>query len=354
MQKRKILFIDRDGTLIVEPQDHQIDSYAKLALQPDVIPALLKLQAANYELIMVTNQDGLGTSSFPEINFIGPQQLLMQLMESQGIRFTDIHICPHLTSDNCECRKPKLGLVLDYLRRGEIDLKNSYVIGDRETDMQLAKNMGIAGIFYGKEKTWPEIVEMLLHQDRYAKINRKTKETNINVEVNLDQTNPITVHTGLGFFDHMLEQLAKHGGFSLRLQVQGDLHIDEHHTIEDTALALGTALRQALGDKLGIARYGFLLPMDEALAQVAIDLSGRAYFVFDGNFTREKVGEFPTELVKHFFHSLADSLSANIHIKVQGENTHHMIESIFKAVGRALRMAVHKQGTELPTTKGVL
>lgn len=354
MQKRKILFLDRDGTLINEPADQQIDSFAKLSLEPHMISSLLQLKNAGYSLVMITNQDGLGTSSFPHENFMGPHNLLLEILKSQGIIFDDILICPHFQQDNCHCRKPKLGLVMDYLRKGELDFEKSYVIGDRESDMELAKNIGVIGIQYGKENLWPEIVRQLTQQDRYAKVNRVTKETNIVAEVNLDHPNPITIATGLGFFDHMLEQLAKHGGFSLVLQAKGDLHIDEHHTVEDVAITLGQALKKALGEKLGIARYGFLLPMDESLAQIAIDLSGRPYFVFEGNFDREKVGDLPTELVPHFFRSLAESLAATIHIKVQGENSHHMIESIYKGTGRALRLAFTKQGDELPSTKGIL
>lgn len=354
MSKRKILFIDRDGTLIHEPADEQIDSLHKFQLEPAVIPALLKLQEFGFTLVMVTNQDGLGTSSFPQEHFEPPQQLLLDILQSQGIHFEAIHVCPHFTKDNCECRKPKLGLVLDYLRTGNLDLEHSYVIGDRQTDIELAKNMGIAAISYGQEMGWSAIVDYLTTQPRRAIVQRKTKETDINCEVNLDNSDKIQITTGIGFFDHMLEQLAKHGGFSLQLQVKGDLHIDEHHTVEDTAIALGQALQQALGDKLGIARYGFLLAMDEALAHVAIDLSGRAYFVFEGDFKREKVGELATELVPHFFRSLAESLGATIHIKVTGDNAHHMIEAMFKGVGRALRMAIQKQGNELPSTKGML
>lgn len=354
MSKRKILFIDRDGTLIHEPVDQQVDSIEKFKLEAHVIPALLQLQQAGYELVMVTNQDGLGTVSFPHENFTPPHQLLLDVLQTQGIIFTSIKICPHTVADNCECRKPKIGLLLDYLKGGDLDLSLSCVIGDRETDMMLANNMGIRGIRYGQEIAWHDIASELLHQSRRAEINRITKETKINAKVDLDQSGIIKINTGIGFFDHMLEQLAKHGGFCLQLLVTGDLHIDEHHTVEDTALALGQALRQALGDKLGIERYGFILPMDEALAEIAIDLSGRHFFIFEGDFQRETVGGLATELVPHFFRSLAESLGAALHIKVRGENAHHMIESIFKGVGRTLRQAFTKQGTELPSTKGIL
>lgn len=354
MRKRKILFLDRDGTLITEPQDQQVDSIDKFKLEPGVIPALLKLKQAGYELVMVTNQDGLGTGSFPQVSFAIVQNLLLEIFHSQGIDFSAVLVCPHFSQDNCECRKPKLGLVLDYLRKGELDLEQSTVIGDRETDVLLAETMGIRALRYGNGKTWSDIADELILKTRHASVKRVTKETDILAAVDLDQSGSIEISTGIGFFDHMLEQLAKHGGFCLQLKVNGDLHIDEHHTVEDSALALGQALQQALGDKLGVARYGFLLPMDEALTQVAIDLSGRPFFVFEGEFAREKVGELPTELVPHFFRSLAESLGATINIKVQGDNAHHMIESIFKGVGRALRSAFSKQGHELPTTKGVL
>ncbi|QLH43250.1 MAG: bifunctional histidinol-phosphatase/imidazoleglycerol-phosphate dehydratase HisB [Coxiellaceae bacterium] len=354
MSKHKILFIDRDGTLIIEPPDQQIDSLEKLQLLPNVIPALRQLQQAGYRLVMVTNQDGLGTASFPEPSFTLPQTFLLNLFASQGIHFDAVHVCPHFAHDHCDCRKPKLGMLLNYLRESKFDPAHSYVIGDRDTDMQLANNLGVKAIKITAETDWLLIAHQLIAKDRSAYVQRKTNETDIQVGVNLDQTQPITITTGIGFFDHMLEQLAKHGGFSLQLQVAGDLHVDEHHTVEDTALALGQALRQALGDKLGIQRYGFCLPMDEAMANIALDLSGRPYFVFTGQFNREQVGGLATELVPHFFRSLAESLAATLHIQVQGENAHHMIESIFKAVGRALRQAFAKQGHELPSTKGAL
>lgn len=278
--------------------------------------------------------------------------MLIHIFASQGINFAATHICPHFANDDCQCRKPRMGLVTKYLR--EMDFEKSIVIGDRETDKELAENMGIKAILYNDTKDWLDIAREIVLQPRCAKIQRVTTETDVCVAVNLDQCRSIKIDTGLGFFDHMLEQLAKHGGFDLTLNVKGDLHIDEHHTVEDTALAIGEALRRALGDKKGITRYGFLLPMDEALATIAIDLSGRSFFVFEGKFEREKVGELPTELISHFFRSLSDSLQAAIHIKVTGENSHHMIESIFKGVGRTLRQAIHKQGDDMPSTKGVL
>ena len=351
---RKILFIDRDGTLIEEPADFQIDSLAKLKLVSDAIPALLRLQEAGYTFVMVSNQDGLGTQSFPEPTFREPHEFLRNLLTSQGIRFEAEFICPHFARDNCGCRKPKTGLLDEYLQTAAMDRENSYVIGDRDTDLELARNIGIQGLRIGAELGWRDIAARLTAPNRRATIERKTKETDICVSVNLDQESPIHVATGLGFFDHMLEQIAKHGGFSLELTCKGDLHIDEHHTVEDCALALGQALKSALGDKRGIHRYGFLLPMDEALAQVAIDLSGRPYFVFEGAFGRDSVGQLPTELVPHFFRSLAETLGAAVNIKVAGDNTHHMIEACFKGVGRTLRQAFRVTDTELPSTKGML
>lgn len=353
---RKILFIDRDGTLIEEPLDNQVDSVAKLHFMFGVMKALLEFKKAGYHFVMISNQDGLGSENFPEKNFREPHELMLRIFQSQGIEFEAIRICPHRPKDGCACRKPELGLVSDYMARQEIDVHHSYVIGDRITDMQLAQKMGIAGIQIGTEdnKSWDSIVQKILGKDRKFSCIRRTFETDVKVDINLDQPDPITINTGISFFDHMLEQLAKHAGFSLFLNVKGDLHIDEHHTIEDTGIVIGQVLYQALGDKRGVARYGFLLPMDESLAQVALDLSGRSHFEFNGQFSREKIGEFPTELVAHFFRSLAENLKASLHISVKGENTHHMIESIFKSVGRTLRQAITRTNLDLPSTKGVL
>jgi imidazoleglycerol-phosphate dehydratase / histidinol-phosphatase len=304
-------------------------------------------------LVMVTNQGGLGTESFPESEFREVQEFLLELLASQGAAFEAVFVCPLRAEAACSCRKPKTGLVQEFLREHPLDLTRSYVIGDRDADMELARNLGIEGIRVPDE-TWPQIARRLTITARTATIARKTKETDINVEVRLDAEVPIKISTGIGFFDHMLEQVAKHGGFSLQLSCSGDLHIDEHHTVEDCALALGQALKAALGDKHGIQRYGFMLPMDEALARVAIDLSGRPYFVFEGTFGRDQVGQLPTELVPHFFRSLAEALGAAINIKVSGENTHHMIEACFKGVGRALRQAIRVTDTQLPSTKGTL
>jgi imidazoleglycerol-phosphate dehydratase / histidinol-phosphatase len=351
----RVLFIDRDGTLIEEPADKQVDSLAKVRFIPGVFAALAQLRDRGYRLVMVTNQDGLGTASFARESFEGAQQFILDAFASQDIRFEAVFICPHFSTDGCECRKPKTGLVRDFLRTG-VDLAASAMIGDRDTDLEFARNLGIRGLRVRKdgpaEESWATVVRELT--SRTAQVHRKTRETDIDVGVNLDATAPIRITTGIGFFDHMLEQLAKHGGFSLQLTCRGDLQIDEHHTVEDCALALGEALRRALGAKVGIARYGFLLPMDEALAQAAIDLSGRAYAQFSGKFTREAVGGLPTELVPHFFRSLADSLGAAINVTVTGENTHHMIEGCFKSVGRALRQAFRRESDELPSTKGVL
>jgi imidazoleglycerol-phosphate dehydratase/histidinol-phosphatase len=352
--KKKYLFIDRDGTIISEPKDKQIDCLSKFKLEKDVVTSLQKLQQAGYELVMVSNQDGLGTASFPQSDFEPIQKLLLEILSSQGINFSDVLICPHFEQDNCLCRKPNIGLVLNYLKSGGMDLGNSYVIGDRQTDIMLAENMGIKHIFYDKNFNWQDIADSLLRKQRSAVIERNTNETQVKIALNLDKADPINIKTNIGFFDHMLEQLAKHGGFSLELCTDGDLHVDEHHTVEDTGIALGMAFREALGDKLGINRYGFLLPMDESSAKVSLDLGGRAYFVFDGQFPREVVGELSTEMVEHFFRSLSESLKATLHIEVYGKNTHHMVESMFKAVGRSLRQAVQRNGFELPTTKGIL
>jgi imidazoleglycerol-phosphate dehydratase/histidinol-phosphatase len=356
MKQQKFLFIDRDGTLIVEPEDQQIDSLDKLKLMPKVIPALLRFQAQGYQFVMVSNQDGLGTTSFPQADFEVAQQQMLDLFSSQGIIFENIHICPHFEKEGCECRKPKVGLVLDYLKSQVIDREKSYVVGDRLTDMALANNMGIQGILLGDEKWphWDALADSILNQSRKSVVHRKTKETDIYISVDLDNPSKQQIDTGIAFFDHMLAQLGQHGGFGLEAKVKGDLYIDDHHTVEDTALALGQALSQALGDKKGIGRYGFLLPMDESLAQVAIDICGRAYFEFTGTFPREKVGELSTECVPHFFRSLAQNLGASLHISITGENAHHMSEAVFKSVGRCLRQALQQVENGVPSTKGCL
>jgi len=358
MSGRHILFLDRDGTLNEETADEQIDSLEKVRLMPLVVPALLELKRAGFAFVMVTNQDGLGTPSFPKERFDLAHRHILELLGSQGIEFEAVFICPHFKREGCECRKPGIGMVREYLASNAIDTERSFMIGDRDTDMEFAANIGVEGIrirLQGSgDETWPAITARILAQARRAQVHRETKETRIDIDLDLSRDGPSTIATGLGFFDHMLEQIAKHGGFALELKCSGDLHIDEHHTIEDCALALGTALRQALGDKRGIARYGFLLPMDEAEAQIALDLSGRPFFVWEGRFNRERVGELPTELVPHFFRSLAETLGAALHISVRGENSHHMIESCFKGVGRALRQAIRVEGGDLPSTKGSL
>jgi imidazoleglycerol-phosphate dehydratase/histidinol-phosphatase len=354
----RILFIDRDGTLIEEPADEQVDSLAKLRLMPGVIPALLRLRDAGFRFVLVSNQEGLGTPAFPEASFREPQDYLRELLASQGIRFDAEFFCPHGADDGCACRKPRTGLLRGFLAARAIDREASCVIGDRDTDLELAANLGVAGLRVRRngsaDETWEAIAHRLTRPARTARVERRTRETTIEVCVDLDRTAPVRIGTGIRFFDHMLEQVARHGGFALELDCRGDLEVDEHHTVEDCALALGQALRRALGDKRGIARYGFLLPMDEARVQVTIDLSGRPYATFDGRFNREAIGGLPTELVPHFFRSFADSLGAALHLKVEGENTHHMVEACFKGVGRVLRQAVRLEGDELPSSKGVL
>jgi len=352
----KVLFIDRDGTLVEEPPDEQVDSLDKVRFMPGAFAALTELTRHGYRLVMVTNQDGLGTASFPRAAFDQPQEFILEAFRSQGIEFDAVFVCPHFKADGCRCRKPNIGLVEEYVRVTDIDLSASAVIGDRDTDLQFAANLGLRGVRVRRhgapEETWRAAVQTLMA--RRAQVGRRTRETDIDVRVCLDSPSPVCIATGIGFFDHMLEQLARHGGFALELACRGDLEIDEHHTVEDCALALGEALRRALGNKVGIARYGFLLPMDEARAQIAIDLSGRAFAQFSGRFDRESVGGLPTELVPHFFRSLAASLGAAVHVTVTGENSHHMIEACFKGVGRALRQALRRDSHELPSTKGVL
>jgi imidazoleglycerol-phosphate dehydratase/histidinol-phosphatase len=356
MRPAPILFIDRDGTLIEEPADEQVDRLDKVRLLPDVIAALNQLARAGYRFVMVSNQDGLGSTQYPREKFEQVQQFVLELFASQGVDFEQIYICPHFAHEQCACRKPRTGLVDDYLQRAPIDRERSAVVGDRDTDLEFARNLGLRGLRVRADgpaaQRWPAIAQALLA--RHAQLRRTTRETDIEAQVELDSAAASHIDTGIGFFDHMLEQLAKHAGFSLTLSCRGDLHIDEHHTVEDCALALGEALRRALGDKAGIGRYGFLLPMDEACAQVAIDLSGRPYCVFEGSFGREHIGALPTELVPHFFRSLAQSLGASLQLSVRGENTHHMIEACFKGVGRALRPALRRDGDELPSTKGTL
>ncbi len=376
--KQKLLFIDRDGTIILEPQDnYQIDKFEKLAFLPDAISALKYIaEQTDFNLVMITNQDGLGTKSFPEKTFWGPHQLMLSVLESEGVVFDAIYIDRTFAKDNAPTRKPNTGLLTEYFDKEKYDLENSYVIGDRLTDIQLAKNLGAKGILIGrstdktddnklnhkalqncialKTDSWKVIADYLCQPQRKIQLKRETNETKITVSLNLDGKGISKIKTGLGFFDHMLEQLAKHSGCDMEIQVKGDLHIDEHHTIEDTALALGEAFSLALGNKKGIQRYGFLLPMDDVLAQAAIDFSGRPWLVWKAKFTREKVGDMPTELFFHFWKSFSDAAKCNLNIKAEGDNEHHKIEAIFKSVAKSIKMAIKVEGNELPTTKGML
>jgi imidazoleglycerol-phosphate dehydratase / histidinol-phosphatase len=372
---QKVLFIDRDGTIIVEPPtDFQVDSLEKLAFLPKAISNLRKVaEETAFDLVMVTNQDGLGTDSFPEHTFWPAHQKMMDTLSAENIRFSQVCIDRTFEHENAPTRKPRTGLLTEYMS-GNHDLEGSYVIGDRVTDIQLAVNLGAKAIFIGNQSPenlteeqakalaftsndWDAIYEFLKLPARTAKVQRNTKETKILVELNLDGTGQSDMNTCLGFFDHMLDQLAKHSGADIKIHVEGDLHIDEHHTIEDTALALGEAYLIALGDKRGISRYGFLLPMDEALAQVGIDFSGRPWLVWDADFKREKIGEMPTEMFMHFFKSFSDTAKCNLNIKCEGDNEHHKIEAIFKAWAKAIKMAVKRDINDLnsmPSTKGVL
>lgn len=351
---QKILFIDRDGTLVEEPFDFQVDSLDKIKLTSGVIPSLLQLRKAGFKFIMVTNQNGIGTPAFPEDNFAICHEFILDLFSSQGIVFDDIFICPHLPGDNCACRKPKTGLLDQWMKQTLIDKHSSWVIGDRDSDRGLADNLGVKFLPVSKEHSWDKIVLSILNNRRNAVIKRKTKETDITLSLTLDNDQTGSIKTPLPFFNHMLEQIAKHGGFNLELLATGDIEVDDHHLVEDTAIALGEALKEALGDKWGINRYGFTLPMDEALASIAIDISGRSFCEFKGQFTREFVGGMATEMVPHFFQSLSSALNATIHLSVTGSNHHHMIEACFKSLGRTLRQACTRTSESLPSTKGIL
>ncbi len=372
MQLKKVLFIDRDGTLVMEPpKDYQLDSLDKLTFYPGVFQWMSKIAQLDYELVMVTNQDGLGTTSFPEETFWPAHNKCLKAFENEAVIFNDIKIDRSLPADNAPTRKPRTGMLTEYLNGG-YDLANSYVIGDRLTDVELAKNLGAKAIFIGNKNVneydkfeehiclttngWKEIYELVSGSTRTATVFRKTKETEIKIRLNLNGSGQATINTGLAFFDHMLNQLAKHGLIDLSIQVKGDLEVDEHHTIEDTAIALGEAISNALGDKKGIERYGFCLPMDDCLAQVAIDFGGRNWMVWQAEFKREMIGKMPTEMFYHFFKSFSDGAKCNLNIKAEGTNEHHKIEAIFKTFAKAIKMAV-KQDPEkmfLPSTKGII
>lgn len=378
--RKKVLFIDRDGTIVLEPEDYQLDSFEKLKFYPEAIQYLARIaKELQFELVMVTNQDGLGTDSYPEETFWPSHDFMLQLLEGEGVKFAEIVIDRTFPEELAETRKPNTGLLKRFFSKEEYDLENSFVIGDRLTDMELAKNLGGKGIFINTHEdlgskevkadrkeldkvislstaSWREIYEFLKQPSRVAGLERKTNETDIRIELNLDGTGKSEIDTGIKFFDHMLDQLARHGQMDLELRVKGDLEVDEHHTIEDTAIALGEVFAKALGSKLGIERYGFCLPMDDCLAQVAIDFGGRNWLVWEAEFRREKVGEMPTEMFFHFFKSFSDGARANLNIKAEGTNEHHKIEAIFKAFAKAIKAAV-KQDSEkmiLPSTKGML
>ncbi|KAA6327908.1 Histidine biosynthesis bifunctional protein HisB [termite gut metagenome] len=373
--KKKVLFIDRDGTLVIEPPiDYQLDSLEKLEFYPKVFRNLSFIRSKlDFEFVMVTNQDGLGTSSFPEESFLPAHNLILKTFAGEGVTFDDILIDRSLPEDNAPTRKPRTGMLTKYINNEGYDLAGSFVIGDRITDVELAKNLGCRAIFLQnspeivKEKgleaycalataDWDCIAEFLFAGERKAEVRRTTKETDIVVSLNLDGKGVCNIETGLGFFDHMLEQIGKHSGMNLTVKVKGDLNVDEHHTIEDTAIVLGECMYRALGDKRGIERYGYALPMDDCLCQVCLDFGGRPWLVWGADFKREKVGDMPTEMFLHFFKSLSDAAKMNLNIKAEGENEHHKIEGIFKALARALKMAIKRDiyQYELPSTKGML
>lgn len=354
----KVLFIDRDGTLINEPKDNfQIDSLEKLSLEPYVIPALIELKNIGFTFIIVTNQNGLGSAVFPKKKFDIPHQQMIKIFQSQGIQFESILICPHLPEEKCNCRKPKTGLVTPWLNNVQLlDKFNSYVIGDRDTDVILAKNMNIQGIQYHRKKfNWKKIKDYLMRKSyRSAYIYQNTLETNVQVEIWLDQKNVSHINTGIHFFNHMLHQIAIHAELCMNITSKGDLHIDDHHTIEDTALALGSALNLALHNKRGIERFGFTLPMDESIAQCILDLSGRPYFQYNAKYNFQKIGDFSTEMIEHFFRSLSSKMNCSLHLKAIGNNDHHKAESLFKSFGRSLRQAIHIHSNNIPSSKGTL
>lgn len=377
---KKVLFIDRDGTLVIEPPiDYQLDSFEKLEFYPKVFRNLAFIrEKLDFGFVMVTNQDGLGTESFPENTFWPVHNLILKSFANEGVTFDDICIDRSFPEDNAPTRKPRTGMLTKYINNPEYDIKGSYVIGDRATDVELAKNLGCKAILLqdskeillqgeAKEKNleaycvlatkdWDVITEFLFAGERIAEVKRTTKETDILIKINLDGNGKCDISTGLGFFDHMLEQIGKHGGLDLTIKVAGDLNVDEHHTIEDTAIALGECIYKALGSKRGIERYGYCLPMDDCLCQVSLDFGGRAWLVWDAEFKREKIGDMPTEMFLHFFKSLSDSARMNLNIKAEGTNEHHKIEGIFKALARSIKMAVKRDvyHYEIPSSKGCI
>ncbi len=373
--KKKVLFIDRDGTIVIEPPvDYQLDAFEKLEFYPKAIRNLYFIrQKLDFEFAMVTNQDGLGTPSFPEDTFWPVHNLVLNTLRNEGVTFDEIFIDRSFPEDNAPTRKPRTGMLTRYLNNEDYDLAGSFVIGDRATDVELANNLGCKAILLQDDKEclkeknledvcalattdWDRIAEFLFAGERTAEVQRTTKETDIRIRLNLDGNGTCHINTGLGFFDHMLEQIGKHGGIDLDITVKGDLEVDEHHTIEDTAIALGECIYQALGSKRGIERYGFCLPMDDCLCQVSLDFGGRAWLVWDAEFHREKIGDMPTEMFLHFFKSLSDSARINLNIKAEGQNEHHKIEGIFKALARSIKMAVRRDiyHYEVPSSKGCI
>ena len=361
---KKVLFIDRDGTIIAEPEDEQVDSFENLVFLPGVISCLSKIaKETDFELVMVTNQDGLGTESFPEETFWPVHNKMLQILRGEGVEFAEIFIDKTVPSEKAPTRKPGIAMLVRYLAKG-IDLDSSYVIGDRLTDVELAKNLGCKAIYFNPERNsdaelcttdWNDILLYLKKIPRFASVERKTSETIIRIDLNIDGTGKSAIDTGIGFFNHMIEQIARHGNIDLKINVKGDLETDEHHTVEDVAIVLGEAMMKALGSKKSIERYGFVLPMDDCLAHVALDFGGRPWLVWDVKFMREKVGEMPTELFYHFFKSFSDSAKCNLNIKADGQNEHHKIEAIFKAFAKAVKMAVKQTDNfNVPTTKGSL
>ncbi|BBI01100.1 imidazoleglycerol-phosphate dehydratase [Buchnera aphidicola (Nipponaphis monzeni)] len=352
----KILFIDRDGTLISEPKkSFQVDNFKKLIFEPNVITTLSILKKNHYKFVMITNQDGLGSKQFPLHKFNLVHNFMLDVFLSQGIKFKDILICPHTLQNNCICRKPQITMLKSWLKEGLLDKNNSYVIGDRQTDMELAKNMNITGIQYGKNISWNDIQKKLIKKNRTSSIFRQTKETKVHVELNLDNYKNSFIDTKIKFLDHMLEQIAIHSNIYLKIYSEGDWKTDDHHTVEDIGIVLGKALKQAIGNKLGINRFGFFtLPMDESIASCILDISGRPHVSFYATFKYQKIGDLSTEMIEHFFQSLSYSMNITIHLNAIGKNDHHIAESLFKAFGRSLKQAIIIKGNKLPTSKGML